>query len=184
MARHAIDHAMLSGAGQNATDAPGGRRLPVDDPYAHGKALLLAAIASANRCRTVWADAYGFATVVGFPNDIDIVELLYLSLLVQATRAMTAAGAVRDSSGRSRTRSFRQSFLIAFANRIGERLAAATQVATEEAGQVHGGNLLPVLADRAATVEQAVDEMFPHLRPTFAKVTNHAGWAAGRAAAD
>ena len=188
MARYAIDHAMLgrasAGAGGSGSDTPGGRRLAVDDPYAHGKALLLAAVATANRCCTVWSDAYGFATVVGFGSDIDIVELLYVSLLVQATRAMTAAGAVRDSAGRSRTRSFRQSFLISFAGRIGERLAAATRVATEEAGGVHGSSLLPVLASRVAEVEQARTEMFPHLRSTSARATNHAGWAAGRAAAD
>ena len=182
MARHAIDQAMLAGAA--SSEAPCGRRVGVDDPYAQGKANLLAAIARANRCRTVWMDGYGFSTVFGFPDDIDIVEVLYMSLLVQATRAMIASGAVRDSTGRSRTRSFRQSFILAFARRIGERLQAATQTATDEAADVHGSKLLPVLAGRVAAVDDAFEAMFPDLVSTSARISNLAGWAAGRAAAD
>jgi hypothetical protein len=182
MARYAIDQAMV--ADEASGEAPGGRRIGVEDPYAQGKANLLAAIASANRCRVVWMEGYGFATVVGYPNDVDIVEVLYMSLLVQATRTMTASGAVRDSAGRSRTRSFRQSFLLSFARRIGERLEAATQVAQTEASDVHGGRLLPVLAGRTAAVDDAFDAMFPDLVSVSARISNLAGWAAGRAAAD
>ena len=35
------------------------------------------------------------ATLVGTPTDIDAVEMLFTSLLIQATRAMAEAGAVR-----------------------------------------------------------------------------------------
>jgi hypothetical protein len=182
MARYAIDQAML--AGEANAEGPSGRRVGVGDPYAQGKASLLAAIARANRCRTVWMGGYGFSTVFGFPNDVDIVEVLYMSLLVQATRAMTASGTVRDSAGRSRTRSFRQSFMLSFAGRIGERLAAATQTATAEASDVHGSRLLPVLAGRTAAVDEAFDVMFPQVVATSTRMSNAAGWAAGRAAAD
>jgi hypothetical protein len=182
MARYAIDQAMV--AGEESGEAPGGRRIPVEDPYAQAKAILVAAIAQPNRCRAVWIEGYGFSTVVGFANDIDIVEVLYTSLLVQATRAMTASGTARDSAGRSRTRSFRQSFLFSFARRIGERLEAATQMAAAEASDVHGSRLLPVLAGRTAAVDDAFDVMFPELISTSARISNLAGWAAGRAAAD
>jgi hypothetical protein len=67
---------------------------------------------------------------------------------VQANRAMLAAGKHIGHRGESRTRSFRQSFLMAYAQRIGERLeatAAATQAAVPE---VDAGRLLPVLAKR------------------------------------
>ena len=97
MARHAIDHAMVTG--RDDSD-PCGRRIGIDDPYALGKANLLAAVAGANRCRAVWMDRYGFSTVFGFPGDLDIVDLLYTSLLVQANRAMTVAGSVRDQAGK------------------------------------------------------------------------------------
>ena len=90
MARYSIDQAMV--ARETDSEEPSGRRIGVDDPYAQGKANLLAVIAGANRCRSVWLASYGFSTVVGFAGDIDIVEVLYLSLLVQATRAMTCVG--------------------------------------------------------------------------------------------
>jgi hypothetical protein len=182
MARHAIDQAMVTGA--NTGETPCGRRIGIDDPYALGKVNLLGAVAKANRCHSVWMEHYGFSTVFGFSSDLDIVDLLYTSLLVQATRAMTAVGSVRDGTGRSRTRSFRQSFLIAFSGRIGERLQAATAVATQEADVAHGGTLLPVLAGRNAAVDDAFEAAFPHLRQTSMRVSNHAGWLAGRAAAD
>jgi hypothetical protein len=182
MTRHAIDQAMVVGAAVG--EVPCGRRIGVDDPYALGKANLLAAVARANRCRTIWMESYGFSTVFGFPGDLDIVDVLYTSLLVQAVRAMTAAGSVRDASGRSRTRSFRQSFLVSFSGRIGERLRAATAVATGEAEAQHGDALLPVLAGRSAAVEDAFAAAFPDLVETSVRASNRAGWIAGRAAAD
>jgi hypothetical protein len=182
MTRHAIDQAMLTV--DTADEAPCGRRIWIDDPYAGAKANLLAAVARANRCRAVWTESYAFSTLFGFSGDLDNVDVLYTSLLVQATRAMTAAGSVRDGDGRSRTRSFRQSFLLAFAGRIGERLRAATTAATEEAGAVHGGALLPVLAGRDSAVEEACTAAFPHLVPMNVRVSNRAGWVAGRLAAD
>ena len=97
---------------------------------------------------------------------------------------MPAAGSVRDGGGRSRTCSFRQSFLVAFAGRIGERLRAATETATEEAGEVHGGDLLPVLAGRREAVEDAFERAFPHLTAYSPSATNYEGWVAGRVAAD
>ncbi len=105
MARSAIDQAMVSGG--DSSEAPRGRRVGIDDPYALGRANLLAAVARANRCRSVWMDRYGFTTVFGFPSDLDIVDVLYTSLLVQAVRAMTAAGkrAGRSPDGRAPGRS-------------------------------------------------------------------------------
>ena len=183
MARYAIDHARLTGR-QNS-EAPSARRIGVDDPYADGKANLLAEIAAANRCQAVWLPGYGFSTVVGFATDLEIVEVLYLSLLVQATRVMAASGSRRDSAGRSRTRSFRQSFMLSFAVRIGERLREVTDAATEDAVSQHGeGDLLPVLAGRRAAVDESFAAMFPHLVPTSNRISNLSGWAAGRAAAD
>ena len=182
MARYAIDQAMLHEA--DPSERPSGHRVGIDDPYAAAKATLLGVVARANRCQTVSSEDYGFCSVIGFAVDLEIVEVLYTSLLVQATRAMTAAGSIRDGSGRSRTRSFRQSFLVAFATRIGERLREASASATDQAGEVHGASLLPVLAGREAAVEDALSEAFPHTVRRSLSVTNYSGWIAGRAAAD
>jgi hypothetical protein len=66
-------------------------------------------------------DRLAIATVVGVPLDIDQVEMLFTSLLIQATRAMTEAGADQPGSF-ERSATFGRSFLAAYAVRIGERL--------------------------------------------------------------
>lgn len=184
MARHAIDQAMLDAAGGGGPSAVAGRRIGVEDPYAAAKSVLLDRIATANRCRSVWSSDMGFSTVFGTPGDLDIVELLFTSLLVQGTDAMVGAGRSVDRSGRSRTRSFRQSFLLAYAMRIGERLAETTEEAAAEAVGRHGGALLPVLAGRAGAVDDAVAEVFPDMMSRGLAATNGAGWVAGRTAAE
>ncbi|MDQ1535665.1 MAG: hypothetical protein QOE58_58, partial [Actinomycetota bacterium] len=156
MARHSIDHALLATLGQSTSEEPNGRRVGIDNPYEGPKAMLLGAVAEANRCRTVWHRELGFSTVIGFPADIAAVELLFTSLLVQATTAMMRAGARMDRYGRSRTRSFRQSFLTAYATRIGQRLAEATGTQITKASKEPAGqNLLPVLAARSQAVDAA-----------------------------
>ena len=98
MAKYSIDQAVLA-ARKGYKDSPAGRRLPVDNPYESPKASLLQMIASANRCRTVWYKQLGMSTVIGFPADMDAVELLFTSLLVQANTAMLRAGANGTPTG-------------------------------------------------------------------------------------
>jgi hypothetical protein len=188
MARYSIDQALLSD-GAGGREEPLGRRVGIDNPYEAPKVILLDAVAKANRCRTVWSKAFGYVTVLGFPTDVDAVELLFTSLLVQATTAMVRAGSRRDAYGRSSTRSFRQSFLVAYAQRIGERLNTVTREATEQASQAMAGQpaaqrLLPVLASRDEAVGALADELFPHLVGQSVSITNREGWEHGRAAAD
>ena len=183
MARHAIDDAMID-AEAGTGDDPVGIRVQVDPPYASPKSLLLAEVASANRCRSVWSGELGFTTLFGFESDVEFVEVLYTSLLVQATRAMAAAGSQSDRYGRSRTRSFRTSFLVAYASRIGQRLRAAEAASRAAAQESYGAALVPVLADRSAAVDNACRTIFPHLTRRSVSTTNLAGWHAGAAAAD
>ncbi|WP_055525215.1 DUF2786 domain-containing protein [Streptomyces graminilatus] len=186
MARHSIDEALLA-AGAPAGDAPRACRLGVDAPYEEAKAVLLHAVADANRCRAVWNEALGFSTVVGFEPDLEAVELLYTSLLVQATAAMTKAEAAQRAGGRKRTKTFRQSFLAAYAHKMGDRLAAAaaTETADAAAAQTTAAALLPVLATRDLAVTAHLDQMFPTTTTTRLRgVTDEAGWTEGAAAAD
>jgi hypothetical protein len=205
MAKYSIDQALLA-AESGRKDAPSGRRIAVDNPYEAPKTSLLQAVATANRSRVVWSKEVGLATVVGFEADLDAVELLFTSLLVQASAAMLHAGSRQDAYGRSRTRAFRQSFLVSYAIRIGERLAQAAEHATQEAaaeqeaaagqpaGAVAGAGsarntgtaLVPFLAARQQAVDDAVDELFGDTlrRGRSVRVTDAEGWASGRAAAD
>ncbi|PSK95709.1 uncharacterized protein DUF2786 [Murinocardiopsis flavida] len=185
MARNSIDYALLA-ANNGRRDATITRRIPVDGPYESPKAVLLEEVATANRCRSILHGRWGLASVIGFASDIDAVEMLFTSLLVQATSAMTAEGGRRRADGTSRTRSFRQTFLIAFAQRIGERLAESTAAAEEQAAaELSGADLLPVLAARDRAVDDAFAESFPEA--TFAsagRTVDGEGWSSGTAAAD
>lgn len=197
MAQHSISAALLD-ADAEVENEPAARRIGIDNPYEAPKALLLDAVTEANRCRSVWSRHFGFSTVVGYEPDLDSVELLYTSLLIQATTAMNRAGSRRDGHGRSRTRTFRQSFLVAYATRIGQRLAEATESAVREAaagfqpdGPAASGTearadprLLPVLAARDDAVRDTTERMFPGLVSHALNGNDREGWAHGTAAAD
>jgi len=62
------------------------------------KTSLLQAVATANRCRIIWSKDVGLTTVVGFEGDLDAVELLFTSLLVQASAAMVPFLAARQQA--------------------------------------------------------------------------------------
>lgn len=202
MARYSIDAALLgaravadagraAGAGAASAQAPGACRIGIDAPYEPAKALLLDAVAEANRCQAVWSSELGFSTVIGFEADLELAELLYTSLLLQATTAMNRAADLHHASGRSRrTRDFRESFLIAYAGRIRDRLTEATRTVTETAaresgaGPAGGPQLLPVLAAREVAVGEAAERMFPETTAHRLKGRDAEGWAHGTAAAD
>jgi hypothetical protein len=173
MARHSIDAALL-GAGVSGDGGPGARRIGVDRPYEGAKALLLDAVAAANRCEAVWSSDFGFSTVVGHRSDLESVELLYTSLLVQADRAL--------HRGPSRRKDYRESFLIAYAARIRERLTTAT--AGELSAHDDMADLLPVLAARDVAVRTATRRLFPSTTTSRLKGRDPDGWSEGTSAAD
>lgn len=206
MTRHSIDRALLerdTGGGAG----PAVIRLGVDRPYESARFHLVSAIARANRCTAVWQQSLGFSTVVGFATDLRAVELLFTSLMVQATAAMTAAGSREHWTGQNRTRSFRRSFLTAFAVRIGERLQLAAQEGQQEstaAGTLASGDhrargdaglegaagndrtaVVRVLAERDEEVAAAVAERFPRVQTQRSRTALDAeGWMCGTSAAD
>jgi len=191
MSRYALERIVRESPGAGAPQGRAGgadlepaaaRRLWLDNPYVAAKAMLVGVVAEANRCRAVLSEKIGFTTVLGDEVDLEIVELLSTSLLVQATRAMVSAGSQTTRSGRSRTRSYRQSFLLAYATRIGERLRTARDAGA--AAVADAAQLLPVLAARERTVDELFESMFPQPVSRSFSVGNAAGWNAGRAAAD
>jgi hypothetical protein len=184
MTRHAVDAALLE-VGRAPADGRSveTRRVHVRDPYVRAKMQLLAAVAEANDVRLVWYSGLGIANLVGGRADVAAVELLFTSLLLQVVQALSAAE--RPLAPRSASRSFRRSFLLGYAHRIAERLEAARQRATAEAAAEHDVDVLPVLRDRQAAVEQRVTELFPRVRATRSRASVDAGgWYAGREAAE
>jgi len=183
ISRHALERLLQEDPATTTTpEAPSVRRIWLDAPYLMAKATLVDAVAGANRCRCVVSEALGVCSVVGNPSDLESVELLSTSLLVQASRSMLRHGRHQDYRGVSRTRSFRQSFLTSFAIRIGHRLREVNQEAIRNTEP--GTDLVPVLRNHERWVEEAVETMFPHVVQTETAASNGLGWAAGHAAAD
>ena len=74
---------------------------------------------------------------------------------------------------------------MAFADRIGERLAEATRSEEREAAGAAGGDrLLPVLARREEQVDALFTQLVPKTTTRRTRITNGAGWNAGLIAAD
>ena len=182
--RHAIDVALLADGATSATDEqPVATRIDIDDPYADAKSLLLQIVAEANRCRTVYHERLAFSTALGFSGDLAATELLYTSLLVQAQSALAAAARSAPPGARTRSRSYRSAFLVAYANRIGQRLEQINEHLVDEA--VGKGAVLPVLRSREATVADAFAARYPNMASTAVRGGHDpAGWAGGRQAAD
>ncbi|MCZ2804478.1 DUF2786 domain-containing protein [Modestobacter sp. VKM Ac-2983] len=182
MARHAIDTAVLAQRGDGSPAGVVARRLHLDDPHTEAKAAVVQAVGTANGVRVVLLPTLGIATLVGFRDDVDLVELLVTSLLLQAARAL--ADAAHSGGARARSTPFRRGFLYSFAQRLEERLTQARDQATAEARVDYGAELAPVLAARSAAVDRAVEELFPSLRRRGGSTVDPAGWHAGRRAAD
>jgi hypothetical protein len=154
--------------------------------YVRARLALLGAVAEHSCCKllthTGWDGRVG--EVFGYESDVAAVEVLYTSLLVQATSAMRTA---KRPAGRSGLE-FRRSFLFGFAHRVAERLAETNRAVADEMGEVPGptsASVALVLVDRRQDVE---DEVFRRVGRVGtlgrAKSVSRDGWSGGRKAGD
>lgn len=184
MARHAIDMAVLW-AQSSRDERPTTIRLPIDDPYADIKSLLLQRVAEHSRCTAVYHPRYSLSSIIGFHSDVAATEMLFTSLLVQSQTALRAEAAKAGPGGRTRSRSFRSSFLLAYTNRVDQRLAEINSGVETTVEPEHTGALLPVLAARHRAVDDVVAELFGTLQSNVVRGgSDAAGWACGTMAAD
>lgn len=182
IATYALDRYAEQLAGSGTEPSAAVRRVWLDTPYVDAKAMLVDAVAAANHCRSVFSSHLGFVTLIGQTADVEATELVVTSLQVQADRAMLRHGRSDDRYGNSRTRSFRRSFLISYATRIGERLRQATDETL--AASTQSQDLVPVLTHNDERVRMVTEELFPQLVSRRTRISNGQGWVAGRAAAD
>ncbi len=90
IAKYGVDRALLA-AQDPAIDPVGDRIVPLDAPYALDKAGLLAAVAVPLGCRVVRRTRDGVKVhLFGHDADLERVELLFTSLLVQAAHGLAA----------------------------------------------------------------------------------------------
>lgn len=155
IAKYGVDQALLAGR-DPAAGRVGDRILTVEPPYARDKAALLAAVALALRCRVVHLERRGLARthLFGHAADLERVELLFTSLLVQAAHGL--AGALVPTG--EHPAAFRRSWLVGYTDAIRARLHEAEAAA---AAGAPGADL--VLVDRTEQVERRRDEVYPQL---------------------
>ncbi|MEU7994562.1 DUF2786 domain-containing protein [Micromonospora sp. NPDC049060] len=173
IARYGVDRALLA-ARDPATDPVGDRVVEIVAPYARDKAGLLAAVADPLRCRCVRRrEGAGFAMhLFGFASDLERVELLFTSLLVQAAHGLAGA----EVPAGAHLAAFRRSWLAGFAQVIGVRLRAAEAGAVAEAG---APSVALVLADRSDRVQHRVAEVYPRLRTAAPRRLAGGGFGSG-----
>lgn len=167
IAKYGVDRAMLAAA-RPETDVVGDLVIAVLAPYALDKSGLLATVASALRCRSVrtkkWGtDGYVYTMhLFGYDSDLERVDLLYTSLLVQASYGLAAAAVPSWET----VAAFRRSWLVGFTQAVGHRLREAEQraEAAVPAGGESGPSVALVLADRRLIVNRRVEEEYPNLR--------------------
>jgi Protein of unknown function (DUF2786) len=201
MARHGIDQALLAarlGPGARDRDEIAAAHIAVADPYSAGKARLLAWTASALRCRAVLHEPGGgrvaAVTVLGFASDRARVELLYTSLLLQASSRLAV---LRPEWAGESVAAYRRSWLHGFAVRVHQRLveAEARAAADRDAGSAADAatctaaarsspagaerSVALVLADRSARVDQAYAEAFPQVGRARRARLSGSGYAEG-----
>lgn len=185
MARHGIDAALLAAAAPG-TDEIGTTRIEMADPYSAGKARLLSWTARALRCRAVlhqaWGGKVGAVTLFGFGSDRERVEVLYTSLLLQATAALVR---VRPECSWESVAAFRRSWLHGFGVEVQRRLVEAERGAERDAhatGPAAGREVALVLADRDRRVDRAYAEAFPRLAAARGSTLSGTGFGEGAAA--
>ena len=156
-------------------------RIPLDGAYVRAKASLLAVVAVASRCQSIYLTSYAMCSVIGRPRELRRVEILFTSLLVQAQAALDEVGRAASPGSSCRSRSFRSSFLSGYASRIGQRLVAER----DRAVQSYGPDALPVVARIDSEVEDEVERLFGgDLTSARSRTYNSLGWGSGVDAAD
>ncbi|MGB3770264.1 MAG: DUF2786 domain-containing protein [Rhodococcus sp. (in: high G+C Gram-positive bacteria)] len=158
------------------------KRIHIDNPHAPAKAQLLHGVAEVNRVKTVWDPGYAIATVVGSIVDTRQTEILFTSLLVQATRALAHSSKTKRRKGAAAA-AFGKAFLFSYAVRIAERLRDADTHVVEELAGV-SGDLLPMLAAQSEAVGAEFDRLFPRVRTGGSPNFDAEGWDSGQAAAN
>lgn len=191
VAAYGIDRALLAES-DPGSDLVGDRVVLLDRPYSLDKAGLLSGVASALRCRAVQRTRYDRGEkeislhLFGYASDLLRAEVLYTSLLLQAT---TLLGRTPVPFGES-VAAYRRSWLAGFTSAVVRRLREAEERAQQaadrpaeqgdgSAGTAAGRSVALVLADRSVAVRAALEQEYPHLRRASARALSGSGGRSG-----
>lgn len=128
----------------------------------------------------------GYVYLTGFRTDIENVEILLTSLLIQATNELLGA----DVPAWESTKSFRNAFFYGYSHAIGQRLSRARREVEQEEvvrfQQEQGHDLLPVLVSRQAQLDAEIEKKYRGSRRSvsgFNYNSGGTGYSSGREAA-
>ena len=165
MAAHRITEAMVSAGGRGSTDAITTRTIKLArGPYVGARTDLLAGVARAFGVRLVYTAHWDGRDVelLGFESDLASVELLYTSLLLQAS----VAAAQHDVPRGHAAVTWRRGFLLGFADIVARRVKEVMAEAAQEAQTAMDGDsssVALVLADRTARVNAEYQRRYQNL---------------------
>jgi hypothetical protein len=164
MAQHGIDEAALL-ITNPAANPIADRVIHIPAPYAMGKLGLLRRVADAMgvkhvRIRNRGADEE--LHLFGLTSDLDLAEMLFTSLLLQAARLM-AQDRRTSVAARQRPKSWTRDWQDGYANRVGVRLAAMYRQAEVNRPDVGGVSTALVHVRKDELVSAAVAATYPKL---------------------
>jgi len=192
IAAYGIDRALLAES-DPSSDIVGDRVVVLHPPYARDKAGLLGGIATRLRCRAVHRTRYPDGVkelsvhLFGYGSDLQRAEVVYTSLLLQASQGLSRTPVPPWESAAA----FRRSWVAGFTQAITRRLDEAERRAEAQAESAHrqrypSGSVALVLVDRATAVSAVVEEQYPTLttsrRRDLSGSGGYAGWNAGQQA--
>jgi hypothetical protein len=186
MARYGIDRALLA-ASEPETDKPSSRVIDIANPWAQVRAHLLSGVAGAMRCQCILLNADGPGArvhVFGYASDLERVDILYTSLLLQMAHGLTAA----DMPARvTSVRAWRRSWLLGFVAAVVARVKTAEDraAARSEAEHRPGPSTALVLADRSVVIRRQMEQAYPVTRQARITYTGRGyqdGYAQGQRA--
>ena len=165
MAKYGIDKAMAE-ARADVSHKPVDKVFLVQAPYANTKNRLLSMVAKALHCQPILLNTSGAnerVHVFGYESDIQMVEMLYTSLLLQMSGALARHQFPAYVSGRA-LMAERRSFMFGFMGAVKPRLEAAYALAEAEADDTGTTGKELVLASRDIAVTSAVQARYSTLR--------------------
>lgn len=172
LAKYAITDAMLTANGSK-DDRVEVTIITIVQPYELDKGVLLGVCAKFMGGQAIRSTG-GRYTVVGYRSDLDRIELIFTSLLVQQAFGLNTRSPRKGES----TTSYRKAWLSGFTYAIGERLEAAQKYAQQQANDDNptaGTDL--VLVTREARIAQEIAILFPELgKPVKRKMRGSGFW--------
>lgn len=164
--KYGID-AMMLNPEQARNETPADRRFNCRPPYAFDKMHLLNAMARALGCQGVYVRKAGGVVelhLFGMQSDLDQLDLLFTSLLIQAMRLLGRQPLPSDPVRQKvYKRDWLQGFTVSVATRL-RKIRERTAQQTQQERTDDGPSTALVLADRSEAVGKAMEAAYPTTR--------------------